>query len=94
MCWFSLNWRLGALRKQVFRPSGEGFQGIKVCRSDEVLEAAQGTGSSAAIHRFDEPTRLSLGMVASPQSPLPDLLRISEKGIIGPDRQPTCRSHR
>jgi hypothetical protein len=35
------------------------------------LEAAQGTGSGAAIHRFDEPTRLSLGMVASPQSSLP-----------------------
>src|SRR4029077_17442545 len=52
-------------------PQGRDFQGIKVCRSDEDLEAAQGTGSGAALHRFDEPTRLSLGMVASPHSLFP-----------------------
>ena len=34
-----------------------------VYRSDKDLEAAQGTGSGAAIHRSDEPTRLSLGML-------------------------------
>jgi hypothetical protein len=50
---------------------GGDFQGIKVYRSDEDLEAAKGTGSGAAIQRFDEPTRLSPFMVASPQSPLP-----------------------
>ena len=33
-------------------------------------EAAQEPRSGAADHRLDEPTRLSLGMVASPQSPL------------------------
>jgi hypothetical protein len=71
MCWFSLKWReaLSVSEYSAFR--GGDFQGIKVYRSDEDLEAAQGTGSGAAIHRFDEPTRLSLGMVASPQSPLP-----------------------
>jgi hypothetical protein len=36
-----------------------------------LAEAARGTGSGIAIYRLDEPTRLSLGMVASPQSPLP-----------------------
>jgi hypothetical protein len=55
---------------------GGDFQGIKVYRSDEDLEAAQGTGSGAAIHRFNEPTRLSLGMVASPQSPKDGGLRV------------------
>src|SRR4030088_209377 len=44
---------------------GGDFQGIKVYRSDEYLEAAQGTSSGAVIHRFDKPTRLFLGMVAS-----------------------------
>ena len=33
-------------------------------------EAAQEPRSGAADHRLDEPTRLSPGMVASPQSPL------------------------
>jgi hypothetical protein len=34
-------------------------------------EATQEPRSGAADHRLDEPTRLSLGMVASLQSPLP-----------------------
>jgi hypothetical protein len=36
-----------------------------------IWEAAQEARSSAADHRLDEPTWLSLGMVASLQSPLP-----------------------
>jgi len=46
---------------------GKDSQSVKIYRSDEHLEAAQGTASGAAIHRFDEPN----GMVTSPQSPLP-----------------------
>src|SRR5437899_3242074 len=52
-------------------PFGGDFQGIRVYRSDEDVEAAQGAGSGAAICRLDQPNRLSLGMIASPQSPLP-----------------------
>jgi len=50
---------------RIFRPSGGDSQGIRAYPSKEDFEAAQGTGSGAAIYRLDEPTRLSLGMVAS-----------------------------
>jgi hypothetical protein len=65
-CWFSLKWKRGrSLLVSEYSALGGGFQGIRVYRSDEDLEAAQGTGSSAAIHRLDEPTTLSFGMIAS-----------------------------
>jgi hypothetical protein len=35
------------------------------------VKEAREIGSRASGHRLDEPTRLSLGMVASLQSPLP-----------------------
>ena len=54
-----------------FRPSGGDFQGMRVYRSDVVLGRAQKRTSLRSDHRLDEPSRLSLGMVASQQSPLP-----------------------
>jgi len=43
-------------------PRGRKFQGIKVYLSDEDLKAGQGIGSGTVIHRFDQPTTVSLGM--------------------------------
>ncbi len=40
-------------------------------RSDEDSRAAEEARSSPAVHRVDQPTPLSLGMIAFPQSPLP-----------------------
>jgi len=54
-----------------FRPSGGDFQGIRVYRSDVFLGRARRVLFRARQHRLDEPTGLSLGMVASLQSPLP-----------------------
>jgi hypothetical protein len=53
------------------------FQGIRVYRSDVFLRRARKTNFRAQQHRFDEPTRLSLGVVASLQSPLPFYLAMS-----------------
>ena len=50
---------------------GGDFQGIGVYRSDVFLGRARKVNFRAQPHRLDEPTRLSLGMVASLQSPLP-----------------------
>src|ERR1017187_427497 len=50
---------------------GGDFQGIRVYRSDMVLGRARKANFRAQQHRLDEPTKLSLGMVASLQSPLP-----------------------
>jgi hypothetical protein len=47
------------------------FQGMRVYRSDECLGRARRVDFRAQKHRFDEPAKLSLGMVASLQSPLP-----------------------
>jgi hypothetical protein len=49
---------------------GGDFQGIGVYRSDVFWGRAR-KASLRAQHRLDEPTKLSLGMVASLQSPLP-----------------------
>ena len=72
--WFSVNVRRSARRREVrFRPSGGDFQGMRIYRSDVVSLGFQG---GAASHRpqmiivRDESVKLSLGMVASPQSPL------------------------
>ena len=54
-----------------FRPAGGDFQGIGVYRSDLFWVRARKVFSRALEHRLDEPTGLSLGMVASLQSPLP-----------------------
>jgi hypothetical protein len=54
-----------------FRPSGGDFQGMGVYRSDVFLGRARKAISRARPHRLDEPTGLSLGMVASLQSQLP-----------------------
>ena len=50
--------------------SGGDFQGIGSFDAMMGWGAAQEARSGAADHRLDEPTRLPLGMVASPQSPL------------------------
>jgi hypothetical protein len=50
-----------------FRPSGGDFQGIWVYRSDVFWGGARKVISRALQHRLDEPTGLSLGMVASLQ---------------------------
>jgi hypothetical protein len=50
---------------------GGDFQGMRVYRSDVVLGRARKANFRAPQHRLDEPARLSLGMVASLQSPLP-----------------------
>jgi hypothetical protein len=49
---------------------GVDFQGMRVYRSDMFLGRARKANFRAQRHRFDEPTKLSLGMVASLQSPL------------------------
>ncbi|MGB7555745.1 MAG: hypothetical protein WBM04_15335, partial [Candidatus Korobacteraceae bacterium] len=53
-----------ALRAGIFKASGS-FDPMRF------WEAAQEARSGAAGHRLDEPTRLSLGAVASQQSRLP-----------------------
>ena len=50
---------------------GGDFQGIRVYRSDVFWGRARKANFRAPKHRLDEPTKLSLGMVASLQSPLP-----------------------
>src|SRR5437868_2362485 len=49
---------------------GRGFQGMG---SFDPMEVGQRKNKSSRppVHRLDEPTELSLGMVASPQCPLP-----------------------
>ena len=49
---------------------GGDFQGIRVYRSD-VFFGKSAKGDFRAQHRLDEPAKLSLGLVASLQSPLP-----------------------
>jgi len=51
--------------------SGGDFQGIGSFAAMMGWGAAQEARSGAADHRLDEPTRLSLGLVASLQSPPP-----------------------
>jgi hypothetical protein len=51
--------------------SGGDFQGIGSFDAMMGWGAAQEARSGAADHRLDEPTRLSLGLVASLQSPPP-----------------------
>lgn len=48
-------------------PFGRGFSRHGVYRSDAVGGGAQSEARTPRFHRLDEPTRLSLGMVASQQ---------------------------
>ncbi len=57
--------------EKLLRPSGGDSQGIRVYRSDAVSLRSAEAKPPRSVHRLDEPTGLSLGMVASPQSPLP-----------------------
>ena len=61
------------LIEEGFRPAGGDFQGMRIYRSDVFLLVLGGGEFCAArdlIIVRDESARLSLGMVASPQSPL------------------------
>jgi hypothetical protein len=71
VCRFSRKWRAALSVSELFRPSGEDFKGVRVDRSDEVGAGRRAVLARPGFHRLDEPTRLSLGMVASQQSPLP-----------------------
>ena len=68
---FSVKWR-GSVPPLASVPPlrGGDFQGIRVYRSDVFVGRAR-KANFRAPHRLDEPTKLSLGMVASLQSPLP-----------------------
>ena len=72
--WLSVKWRRGVLRSCRFHLCGEGIfkawgsivRWLLACN-----RRCWRIGSRSAEHRFDEPARLSLGMVASRQSPPP-----------------------
>src|SRR5438045_9567505 len=68
---FSVKWR-GSVPPLISVPPlrGGDFQGIRVYRSDVCWGKARKTNFRAR-HRLDEPAKLSLGPVASLQSPLP-----------------------
>src|SRR4051812_28247244 len=68
---FSVKWR-GSVPLLVSVPPlrGGDFQGIRVYRSDAFWGRARKVNFRAR-HRLDEPAKLSLGLVASLQSPLP-----------------------
>ena len=68
---FSVKWR-GGVPPLVSVPPlrGGDFQGIRVYRSDAISGRAR-KANFRARHRLDEPTKLTLGLVASLQSPLP-----------------------
>src|SRR2546430_6329167 len=71
--WFSAKMRVN-LTEEGFRPSGGDFQGMRIYRSDVsffCFRAARDITPPWLIIVRDESVRLSLGMVASPQSPLP-----------------------
>ena len=71
VCRFSVKWRVGGSPLVSIPPlRGGDFQGIRVYRSDVFLGRARKANFRAQPHRLDEPTKLSLGMVASLQSPL------------------------
>jgi hypothetical protein len=71
LCRFSVKWRVGGSPLVSIPPlRGGDFQGIRVYRSDVFLGRARKANFRAQPHRLDEPTKLSLGMVASLQSPL------------------------
>ena len=71
MFWFSVKMRV-KLTEEGFRPAGGDFQSIGIYRSDVVVcWAAKNFTPPMMIIVRDESAKLSLGMVASPQSPLP-----------------------
>jgi len=73
MCWFSVKMRAN-LVEEGFRPSGGDFQGMRIYRSDMCFDFPGRRWSGTALELIivrDESAKLSLGMVASPQSPLP-----------------------
>lgn len=61
LCWFSLKWRQGRSSLMSIPPFGRGFQGIGSFDPMEVW--VRKNVSCALVHRLDEPTGLSLGMV-------------------------------
>src|SRR5437899_1838740 len=67
MCRLSVNWE--ELRLCRFRPSGGGFQGMRLYRSDAGWQEREKDIRADAVIVSMSPTKLSLGMVASLQSP-------------------------
>jgi len=71
LCWFSVKMRRESRRRGRIPPFGRGFS-----RHEDLSNRCGGAGrrrlyAARTVHRLDESTKLSLGMVASPQSPLP-----------------------
>src|SRR5713226_814493 len=69
MCRLSVKWE--ALRLYRFRPAGGGLQGMRLYRSDAGWQERGKDIRADAVIISMSPTKLSLGMVASLQSPLP-----------------------
>jgi len=74
LCWLSLKWRSGVLRQCRFRPFGAGIFKVSRHWSLSIRWIKRGARKSvprAPDHRLDgldEPTRLSLSVIASLQS--------------------------
>src|SRR5712692_634797 len=69
MCRLTVKWE--ALRLYRFRPAGGGFQGMRLYRSDAGWQEREKDIRADAVIVSMSPTKLSLGAVASRQSPLP-----------------------
>jgi len=63
MCRLSVNWE--ELRLCRFRPSGGGFQGMRLYRSDAGWQEREKDIRADAVIVSMSPTKLSLDMVAS-----------------------------
>jgi hypothetical protein len=70
MCRLSAKWE-GTFSGSVDSPSGGGFQGMRLYRSDAGWQEREKDIRADAVIVSMSPTKLSLGMVASQQSPLP-----------------------
>jgi hypothetical protein len=60
-----------SFESSLFGGDGLDFQGMVGLSLRCLLGPSEGIPARPAVHRQDEPTKLSLGMVASQQSPLP-----------------------
>jgi hypothetical protein len=71
VCWLSLKWRGDVSVSEDSAPSGRGFSRHEDLSSDACFWMLSARGSTPALIRIGSmsPTRLSLSMVASLQSP-------------------------
>jgi hypothetical protein len=70
MCRLSAKWE-GTFSGSVYSPSGGGFQAMRLYRSDAGWQEREKDIRADAVIVSMSPTKLSLDMVASQQSPLP-----------------------